>query len=178
MAELAAQRGLAALVAVGQRFAAYPWLEVGWGDEEFYRSVPDAVSATLALTLRALFRPGNSSVVHVVGLSRQPREAFPLSDIIKLELSKEGFTRLLARLDASFARNASGMPEVLGQGLYGMSLFYRAVDAFYIFNVCNHWVARLLSAAGVPTAPVPATLPQGLFFDLQWRAGLVSLPKS
>jgi hypothetical protein len=54
----------------------------------------------------------------------------------------------------------------------------RAVDAFYIFNVCNHRVARLLSAAGLPTAPVPATHPKGLFLDLKWRAGLVPLPKS
>jgi hypothetical protein len=65
----------------------------------------------------------------------------------------------------------------LGPGLYGPSLFYRSVEKFYAFNVCNHWVARLLSAAGLPTAPVLATLPQGLFFDLKWRVGLVTLPK-
>jgi uncharacterized protein (TIGR02117 family) len=178
LAEAARLRGFAALAAVGRRFAAYPLIEVGWGEEEFYRSVPDVASATVALTLRALFRPGNASVVHVVGLPAPPREEFPLSDMVRLELSEEGFARLLRRLDASFARDAAAMPEELGRGLYGASLFYRSIEAFYVFNVCNHWVARLLSAAGVPTAPVLATHPQGLFFDLKWRAGLVPLPKS
>lgn len=177
MAEVAGQRGLAALIAVGQRFAIYPWLEVGWGDEEFYRSVPDAGSLSVSLALRALFTPGNRSAVHVVGLPRPAREAFPASDIIRAELSEDGFARLLGRLDASFARAASALPEDLGPGLYGPSLFYRGVDAFHVLNVCNHWVARLLSAAGLPTAPVPATLPQGLFLDLKWRAGLIALPK-
>jgi hypothetical protein len=45
-----------------------------------------------------------------------------------------------------------------------------------MFNVCNHWIANLLDAAGVPTAPVLATLPFGLLLDLEWRSGLVRLP--
>jgi hypothetical protein len=46
-----------------------------------------------------------------------------------------------------------------------------------VLNVCNHWVARLLSIAGIPTAPVLATLPQGLLLDLQWRSKLPLLPR-
>jgi len=44
--------------------------------------------------------------------------------------------------------------------------------------VCNHWVADLLDAAGVPTAPILATLPSGLLLDLKWRSNLVPLPQS
>ena len=73
---------------------------------------------------------------------------------------------MLDALEASFDKGEGGAaPEPLGPGLYGPSLFYRGIEAFHIFNVCNHWVARLLSAAGVPTAPVLATLPSGLFLD-------------
>ena len=178
MAEAAERSGHAALIAVAQRFASYRWLEVGWGDEGFYRNVPDAASLTFRLAVRALFWPGNVSVVHVVGLNSQPRDAFPTSDIIRIPLSSGGFARMLDGLDASFSREAGvGALEPLGPGLYGPSLFYRGVGKFYILNVCNHWVARLLSKAGLPTAPVLATLPPGLFFDLKWRAGLVPLPK-
>jgi hypothetical protein len=111
-------------------------------------------------------------------LAKPAAEAFPSSDIVRIVLSEEGLARLLGRLDATFARNSSTTPEELGSGLYGPSLFYRAAGDFHVFNLCNHWVARLLSSAGVPTAPVPATLPQGLFLDLKWRAGLVPLPKT
>ena len=38
--------------------------------------------------------------------------------------------------------------------------------------------ARLLDAAGVPTAPILATLPSGLLLDLKWRSNLVPLPQS
>jgi hypothetical protein len=84
---------------------------------------------------------------------------------------------VLARIDATFAP-AAGIPaEDAGPGLYGPSRFYRARGTFNIFHVCNHWLADLLDAAGVPTAPVLATLPSGLFLDLQWRAGLRPLPR-
>ena len=82
----------------------------------------------------------------------------------------------LDKLDATFARGGDGRPEELGPGLYGPSLFFRANGTFHIFNVCNHWLAGLLDAAGVPTAPVLATLPFGLLLDLEWRSGLVRLP--
>ena len=176
VAESASLRGHGALIAMAQRFSSYRWIEVGWGDEDFYRSVPDAASLTIGLALRALFWPGNASVVHVVGMSAHPRSTFPYSDIVRIELSAEGFARLLDRLDAGFARDAALLPVELGRGLYGPSLFFRGAETFHAFNVCNHWVARLLSAAGLPTAPTLATLPQGLLLDLRWRAGLTPLP--
>jgi uncharacterized protein (TIGR02117 family) len=175
-AEVAGAAGHAALSAVTARFAAYRWLEIGWGDEGFYTSVPTIASLTIPLALRALFRPGNPSVVHVVGLAQHPRQTFANSDIVRLEVGQAGFARLLARLDTTFAREQGRIAEPLGAGLYGPSLFYRGVGAFHLFNVCNHWIAGLLDAAGVPTAPVAATLPRGLLIDLAWRSGLAPLP--
>lgn len=175
-ADVAGRRGSTALLAVTQRFGSYRWLEFGWGDEGFYRSVPDVTSLTIALAARALFRPGNPSVVHVVGLSHPVRETFPRAEVVRIAVSTEGFARLVEQLEASFVKEqGSATLSDLGPGLYGPSLFFRGTGAFHIFNVCNHWVAGLLSAAGLPTAPVPATLPQGLFFDLRWRSGLVPL---
>jgi uncharacterized protein (TIGR02117 family) len=179
MAEAAGRRGHAALGAASQRFAGYNSLEIGWGDEGFYRHVPSVASLSFGLAVRALFRPGNPSVVHVVGLPGHPRQAFPRSDIVRIELSGGGLARMLDALEASFSKGEGGAaPQPLGPGLYGSSLFYRGVETFHVFNVCNHWAARQLSAAGVPTAPVLATLPPGLFLDLQWRSGLMALQKN
>jgi uncharacterized protein (TIGR02117 family) len=177
IARLAGERGYRALIAVTTRFAAFEWLEIGWGDEAFYRHVPTPGDLTLGLALRALFRPDNPSVLHVVGVS-DPRAQFVGSPMAELDLSAEGFGRLVAKVDATFARGADGQPQDLGPGLYGPSLFYRAVGHFHIGHVCTQWVADALDAAGVPTAPVLATLPQGLFFDLSMRAGAKLLPPS
>jgi uncharacterized protein (TIGR02117 family) len=176
LAATASRQGLAALGTVAARFAGFDRLEIGWGDEGFYREVPTAQSLTVVLALRALFRPGNLSVLHVVGVGADARAAFPNSDLVRLDLGEAGFARLADKLDGSFARGEGGLPVDLGPGLYGTSLFFRANGAFHLFNVCNHWLAGLLDAAGVPTAPVPATLPYGLLLDLEWRSGLARLP--
>jgi len=177
MARIASEQGHRSLIAISQRFADYRWLEIGWGDEGFYTSVPDAASLSVGLALRALFMPRNPSVLHVVGLAYDPRVAFPNSDIVRIELSDAGFSRMLERLEASFTRNADNALDDLGPGLYGASRFFRGTEHFNIFRVCNHWLARLLSAAGVPVSQVAATLPQGLLLDLRWRSGLEPLPK-
>jgi uncharacterized protein (TIGR02117 family) len=179
LAEQGSRRGLSALAYVATRFADYDRLEIGWGDEGFYREVPTPESLTVALAVRALLRPGNPSVLHVVGVKDDARAMFPDSDLVRIELGAAGFERLAEKLDATFARGPDGLrPEELGPGLYGASLFFRANGAFHLFNVCNHWVAGLLDAAGVPTVPVLATLPFGLLLDLEWRSNLARLPSS
>src|SRR5712671_4312063 len=57
LAEQASRRGLSALGYLATRFADIDRLEIGWGDEGFYREVPTAESVTMALAMRALFRP-------------------------------------------------------------------------------------------------------------------------
>jgi uncharacterized protein DUF2459 len=83
-------------------------ISTGWGDEGFYRHVPTVQSLTVALALRALFRQGNPSVLHVVGIGADPPATFGSSDLVRIELSEAGFARLADRLDASFARGEGG----------------------------------------------------------------------
>jgi uncharacterized protein (TIGR02117 family) len=177
LADAAQRRNLPALAAVTARFAGYERLEFGWGDEGFYTRVPTTKELTAWLALRALLRPGNPSVLHVVGLAVHPQAAYPNASMVALTLGEGGFGRLATMLDATFTRGGrDGTIDELGPGLYGPSLFFRAVGNFHLFRVCNHWTADLLDAAGVPTAPVLATLPQGLLWDLSTRAGAVQIP--
>ena len=93
--------------------------------------------------------------------------------MVRVTVSEPGFARMLKALDTTFVRDGEPpAPQPLGRGLYGASLFFRANGAFHIFNVCNHWVADMLSASGLPVTPVLDTLPSGLLLDLKWRAGL------
>lgn len=163
--------GLSALIAIDQRFAAYEWLELGWGEETFYRHAPSIGDVSFAMAVRSLFSPGNASVLHVVGFNGETRQVFRGGRIVGLDLSEPGFERTARGLDAAFARLDSGSPVELGPGLYGPSLFYRAVGAYHLFNVCNHWIGARLSEAGVPSSWLPSTLPPTLILELRWRAG-------
>lgn len=173
LAEIARRGGHAALGVVAGRFSAYENLELGWGEARFYREVPTIDRLNWRLALSALFGRDNESVLHVVGIEGDPRDVFRGAEIVPVRVSAEGAARLFARLEATFAPKEGGLPEELGPGLYGPSLFYRARGSFNILNVCNHWIADLLDAAGVPTSPVLATLPSGLVLDLRWRSGLM-----
>ena len=172
LAEFASGRGYPALIAVTQRFAAFEWIEFGWGDREFYRSVPTLGDLSIPLALRALFSPGNTSVLHVVGIGGDPARVFTGAELVRIPLSRNGFDQMLAQLDATFVPPQGGALPDLGRGLYGPSLFYPANGTFSIFKVCNHWIADLLGAAGLPKARCSRPCRPGLLFHLRWRAGL------
>ncbi|KQT71348.1 hypothetical protein ASG51_10405 [Methylobacterium sp. Leaf465] len=165
-----------ALASIATQFRAYPQIEFGWGEARFYRATPTLAQFDLGLALAALFTPGGrAGVVQVVGLERPVRDSFPYSDLVPLRVSKPGLARLLARLEGSF-RLVDGQPAAGGPGLYGPSLFYDGAGRFSYANVCNHWAARLLHAAGLPITPVLDTHPAGLLLDLHWRSGLAPQP--
>ena len=46
-------------------------------------------------------------------------------------------------------RPRGGRGERVARGLYADSWFYPARGLFHLFNTCNTWTARMLSAAGV-----------------------------
>jgi uncharacterized protein (TIGR02117 family) len=164
-----------ALISVTRRFGAYSFLEMGWGDEELYRKVRTIADVRVDQALRALFVPGNRAVLHVVGVNGSPQAFFARAPIVPIVISHEGLHRVAARLEASFARDADGRAIEAGPGLFGPSLFYRAKGSFSVLNVCNHWTGRLLNAAGLPIAPILATLPAGLLVNLRWRSGLAPM---
>ncbi len=178
LAAAAGQNGNPALATIAERFAAYPFVEIGWGEEQFYAAVPTVAHMTFGLAVKALFWPGNASVLHVVGLPEPPRQVFRSADIVKVSLSEAGFAAMLKAIDQTFAlRGEPKVPQVTGKGLYGASLFYRAGRSFHLFNVCNHWAADMLSAAGLPVTPVLDTVPAGMLFDLKTRTGLEPMPR-
>lgn len=167
----------AALRSVAIRFRDYPRIEFGWGEARFYRSTPSIRDVDWGLAVEALFASGgNEAVIQVFGLPEDLRVAMPTATIVPIRLSGLGFERLVARLDAAF-RIENHQPVEAGPGLYGPSLFYGANGRFSWRNLCNHWAADLLNTAGVPVAPILATHPLGLIGDLEWRSGLVPLPR-
>lgn len=130
-------------------FARFENLEVGWGDDGFYR----AKKITTGITLKAIFWP-TPSVLHVVGFDGLPENTFPESKVIRVELSPEGFARLCKFIDATYTRGSKGQTLPLGPGLYGTSEFYRANGSYYFPRSCNYWTAGALRSAGCPATPL------------------------
>lgn len=143
------------------------YLEIGWGDDGFYR----ADKVTSGIALRAMFWC-NPAVLHVVALDKPPHQYFPDSGLIEVTVGTNGFNRLCTYLSASYATNSNGVPIDLGRGIYGSSRFYRATGRYYFPNTCNKWTARALRATGAPITPF-YSLRAGNVFNQSRNFGVV-----
>jgi uncharacterized protein (TIGR02117 family) len=124
------------------------YLEVGWGDKDYYMT-PEP---HLGITLKAGLLP-TASVLHIVGFSGSVTRYFPHSEVIRIELSEAGFQRVCSYLENSYARDESGLSQPLGPSLYGDGRFYLSRETYHAFNTCNVWTARALRGAGCPITP-------------------------
>jgi uncharacterized protein (TIGR02117 family) len=126
-------------------FGAVRYLEIGWGDGDYY----PAVRGHPGLALKAAFS-STSSVLHVAGIDAPLAAFFAESSIIEVPLSPRGFEALIRFLHATHARDAAGSAIVAGPGIYGASRFYRATGHYRLLDNSNHWTAKALAAAGCP----------------------------
>jgi uncharacterized protein (TIGR02117 family) len=124
------------------------YLEVGWGDRDFFPktrpSVWDALDPVVRRTPAAL---------HVGGFDRPPAEAFADSDVVHLRVSAEGFTRLTRFVHEHYVRDAAGAPVRLQPGVQPRSWFYLAEGCYHVLTNSNNWTLRALRAAGAPVVP-------------------------
>jgi uncharacterized protein (TIGR02117 family) len=140
------------LIPEASDFQGFEYIEIGSGDEAYYRSE----RPSLWLGLKALFLP-SPSVLHVVGIEGDVKGYFSQSDILKLELSDDGFSRLCEFIGKTFLRaNDNERASPLGKGIYGNSLFYKA-KGYYVFpKTCNVWTANAIRRSGAPITPLYA----------------------
>jgi uncharacterized protein (TIGR02117 family) len=122
------------------------YLEVGWGDRDYYYGRNQGFTDAL----RAAFAPDNPSVLHVAGVRGTLAGNFPASEIIEVTLSRDGFERLIRYIHDEYDRAGAPVVAPLGPGLYGDSRFYPARTTFNLLRTCNVWTARGLRAAGLP----------------------------
>lgn len=141
------------------------YIEIGWGDREYYQ----ARDPGLRTTLKAALMP-TPSVLHLVGFRNPPAAYFPASEIVELRLPRAGFERLAKYIHDAHAFEGTRPAAALGSGLYGDSRFYPARETFHLFNTCNGWTARALRSSGLPVRDAITT--EGLMAQVR-RLGLV-----
>lgn len=122
------------------------YLEVGWGDRDYYYGRNQG----FADALRAAFGTNNPSVLHVAGVRGSLAQSFPASEIIEVEVSRDGFERLIRYIHGAYDRAGKAVAAPLGPGLYGDSRFYPGWETFNLTRTCNVWTARGLRGAGLP----------------------------
>lgn len=143
-----------------------PWVLAGFGDAAFYKG-RGAGLQRFGSALRAMFAPGNPSLINLEVLEAAPPRLFEARYIAPVRLSQPGFEKLADELDESF-KLENGRVIDAGPGIEepGTSRFFEGSLSFSIKRICNHWIGNLLGEAGVPIRPVAATHPRGLMRDV------------
>jgi uncharacterized protein (TIGR02117 family) len=145
------------------------WLEIGWGDEAFYRAgVTGVLDLPIWTGAKALFGSG-ATVMHIFPGQGAPSLSFPESEVLHLRVGKEGFLRLAVSFADRFARAENGTISDIGPGLYGGARFYAANGRYAVTQTCNTWVSQLLRTAGVPSSGVFSIFSKGLMMELRTR---------
>lgn len=139
---------------------------IGWGDERFYYSD----GTNLLLGLDALIPP-SPSVLHIAYNAPYAAAYLGPNDDVDIAVSHEGARRFVAYVDRALVVGDDGLPVVTSPGKYvGQSSFVRSRGSFHLFNVCNHWMARALRAAGVDVNARAAWLAGPLIREVRRRA--------
>lgn len=145
------------------------YLEVGWGDREYYQ----AQDPTVWMAFRAALWP-SESVLHIVGFSSPVEEYFPTAEIAKITLSQHGFERLCAFIQQTYARDKSGKAIPLGPGLYGDSRFYLARGKFHLLRTCNVWIAQAIRSSGFPITPLYALTARNVMYQIKKNTRIIT----
>jgi uncharacterized protein (TIGR02117 family) len=138
-----------------ERAAGRAFVEVGWGDADFYPASRPGV----VLALRAALC-SRGSVLHVAAFDVPSWVFFPGAEVLELTLPAGGERHLARFLREAYARDEAGQPEFVAPPLYGAGGFYRARDRYHLLANSNQWTARALRAAGLPVS-VPRALTAG-----------------
>ncbi len=137
-------------------FPGADFLEVGWGDRDYYQITEPGIW----ITLKAALWPTHS-VLHVVGIRDKLSQFYPGAEIIRLDLCQEAYLKLIKYIHLSFDRRVDVKVRPLRRGYYPFSWFYPATGRFHLFHTCNGWIANVLEAAGLPMGwPLPVTSEQ------------------
>lgn len=150
------------LTALNNDFQNAKYIEIGWGDKDFYM----AENETVWLVVKAALWP-TASVLHVAEFNQHPRLMFDNDEIIELELTKDNYRELCSYINQSFKLTDEQENVKLGHGLYGNSQFYLSQEKYHLFHTCNVWAARGLKNAQVSIKPYKAITSQNVMKQLQ-----------
>lgn len=136
---------------VERSFRGCHYIEVGWGDADFYM----ARHPTVFTAFDAVFLPG-PSVLLLVGLDPPLDRALPWGDLVRVPCTADEFNALCRQMGASFKLDDKGNAKAVGVGLYGRtSRFYAAKGLYSGFNTCNYWTTRTMRAGGLKASVAP-----------------------
>jgi len=125
------------------------YVEVGWGDRDFYPELRPSLWDAIDPVIRA-----TPAALHVGAFDSPPHDFFAAQPVVRLSVPAGGVDRLARFIRDHYVRDAAGKAVRIGHGYYVRSAFYLATGRYHALTYnSNSWVASALRAAGAPMDP-------------------------
>ncbi len=151
------------LLAFGNSFKEYRYVDIGWGDEAFYQEPRfDFWSGA-----RALLVP-TDSVVRVEGFNADIPDVAAWSDrTVAVPVTENESQMLCQFINLSLRKDTAGNPVVVSERGGGSIVFYKSPRKYHLFNTCNTWIADAFAHAGLPVSAACVVTANNLFTRLE-----------
>ncbi len=124
-----------------------PWVNVGWGERDFYLSTPEWSDLTFYRVCHALMIP-SPSAMHVA-VVKEPATGMNCK---RIRLTKQQYKKLTSFIKHSFD-TVSDKPKIIPDAGYGeRDQFYASPESYHCFHTCNHWTNCALKSADIRTS--------------------------
>jgi uncharacterized protein (TIGR02117 family) len=144
-------------------FKYYDFVDIGWGDADFYQSSEDF---DLFLASKAILFP-TSSVIRVQGYALPVVQIFKYRDyVFELELNDLQYQKLCEFIAKSFELDSANAIIVSSQKYNGVVKFFSSVHKYHAFNTCNTWVGEALEFSGFEINSSKIITAEHLYDDL------------
>ncbi|KEO75784.1 DUF2459 domain-containing protein [Anditalea andensis] len=130
-------------------FADTTYLEIGWGDADFFPN--DRFNVWYAL--KAIFFP-TASVLHVNPIFQPIASYYHDTDVVRISMNDDQLKGLSQFLIQEFKRDNQGRAIPEAEGFYPESQFYKSSSYYYFPNNSNVWAARAIRHAGFSLRPL------------------------
>jgi uncharacterized protein (TIGR02117 family) len=136
------------------------YLAIGWGDKGFYLNTPTWADLKFSTAFKAAFAL-STSAIHATYYQNMPES----NDCKKIMISNDQYKRLIAFVDSSFNRDASGnIINIKTNANYDKNdAFYEARRKYNMFYTCNTWANNALKSCG-QTACIWTPFDRGIFY--------------
>jgi len=114
----------------------FQYIALGWGDKGFYLETPTWADLKFSTAFKAAFAL-SSSAIHATFYRNMVEDR----DCVKINISKDQYSKLINYIKNSFYLNPSGhLVNIKSSANYGTSdTFYEAIGSYSLFYTCNTW---------------------------------------
>ncbi|KAB2841727.1 MAG: DUF2459 domain-containing protein [Melioribacteraceae bacterium] len=145
-----------------KNFSDYNFVDIGWGDEDFYQH-PDP---DILLGAKAILVPTNS-VIRIEGKNSEINKIAERSDFcIKFNLTDEQLKKLCEFINFSFLKDEHKNFIATSQNDNNRIIFYKSGLKYHLFNTCNTWIAEAFENSGFDVSSSGVITAENLFEEL------------